>query len=104
MRLIGCIALVVVLCSCGVKVPDFTSCVQLASGGAYCNNFLTDQPRRVSKASWDNEKVGTVCLDPTNYGDVLEFIEQACNRNQNCIKEADKKTREYMEKMGYRWR
>lgn len=104
MRLTVCTALAGILSSCGVQVPDSEACVQLKSGGAYCNRMVTDAPRRMPKHTWDRERVGTICFAPTEYQDILRFIEEVCSRNQQCVTDAKLKAKKYMEKMGYTWR
>jgi hypothetical protein len=99
MRLIACIGAVAVLSSCGVTVPDPQGCLQLTRGDAYCRNLFTERPVRKSVAQWSKEKIGTICYAPDDVGKLIKFIEEVCQRGQNCVSDWETRLEQSMDNM-----
>jgi hypothetical protein len=92
----------VAVSSCGVSVPDPLGCLQLSRGDAYCRRLFTDQPVSKPKSVWDQEKIGTVCYKPDDVGRLITFIEEVCQRGQNCVGDWEKRLDNSLDNMGIR--
>lgn len=99
-RLISSIVAVAVLSSCGVTVPNPQGCLQLSRGDAYCRNLFTDNPVKKSIEQWEREKIGTVCYKPQDVGALIKFIEEVCQRGQNCVGDWEQRLNKSMDNMG----
>ncbi len=65
--------------SCGhVAVYDTEVIADLGSAGGYGVHTLTDQTRDISKAAWDKERVGYLCMSSTAFNDTETAIDQLC--------------------------
>lgn len=94
MRLTILCALVAILCSgCGVPVPNPLACSELPSGRARCKRPLDEKSEAFFKSSsqWRRERVGQICFEPLGWAEIAKFIEDACNKNQNCVYKAKTK-------------
>lgn len=103
-RLIVCIVAVVGVSSCGVTVPDLQGCLQLSRGDAYCRNLFTERPVSKPKSVWDTEKIGTICYKPDDVGRLITFIEEVCQRGQNCVGDWEQRLDKSLDNMGIKRR
>jgi hypothetical protein len=95
MRLMILTGLAVILCSCGYKVPNSEACIELPSGKARCSKPLTGEGREIPSRQWRSERVGRISLSPEGYGAILKFIEDVCNRSQQCVSDLEKRINKF---------
>jgi hypothetical protein len=83
--------------ACAVPIHNHEWCADNGDG-ANCFHFLTDESRDLSKAEWDDLRVGQVCTmdPPDHYGetfaDIKATIAKLCTKTPNaCSYEAKKK-------------
>jgi hypothetical protein len=98
------IVLVGLLCSCASQpVPNPTGFLQLTRGDAAAKRLLDEEVTRISRAQWQRMRIGTICYTPEDVESIILFIEQTCNRYQNCVREAVEgiqRSKRNMERMG----
>lgn len=71
--------------SCGhVTVYDKEVCGDLGPVGAHCAHTLTDAKRDISKAAWDRERIGWLCMNATGYNDTETSLDQFCTTTNLC--------------------
>ena len=76
--------IVVVFSGCGtVTVYDQEVCGDLGQAGAHCAHTLTNQTRDISKANWDIERVGYLCMNSQSFTDQETAVDEFCNNNQS---------------------
>jgi len=102
MRLTVCTGVAVILSSCGVSVPNPEGCLQLTRGDAACRTLFTEGTRRIPKSVWQRERIGTICYQPEAVGNIINFIEQVCNRGQNCVSDWERRLDESLGNMNIR--
>lgn len=67
--------------------PDERVCARRPfNAGAQCNHTITDQPYDMSEAEWRSIEVGQMCMMPQAFGNILKYISEMCERNNNCEK------------------
>jgi len=99
-RLIVCIVAIGVVSSCGVQTPNPLGCLQLSRGDAYCRRLFTDETVSKPKQVWDREKIGTICYSPSDVGKLITFIEEVCQRGQNCVGDWEQRLESSLDNMG----
>jgi hypothetical protein len=98
--------LVGLLCSgcAGTQVvPNPTGYLQLSRGDAVSKKLLDENTARVPRGVWARQKIGTVCFEPEDLGEIILFIEESCARSQRCVREAGEqieKSKRSMERIG----
>ena len=90
-RFVGLIGLAGILSSCSYRVPDINGCIQLSSGGAFCQTLVSERETRVSRARWARERIGSVCYSPSDAERIIDFIETVCQREQSCVRDIDER-------------
>jgi hypothetical protein len=84
-------------------VPNPTAYLQLSRGDAVSKKLLEEGTTRVPRGVWARQKIGTVCFEPEDLGDIILFIEESCARSQRCVREAGdqiEKSKRSMERIG----
>ena len=104
MPLMSFIVVAVFLSSCGVKVPDPKGCLQLTRGNASCRNLFTDRVEEIPARRWERERIGTICYEPKDVGEIIRFIEEVCNRGQNCVRDWEDRLQDSLSNMRIRRR
>jgi hypothetical protein len=91
----------IALSGCGhVTIYDKEVCGDLGEYGAHCAHTLVDKKRDISKANWDQMRVGYLCMDSMAYNDTETSIDQFCATSKLC----DYKTREQIAQVKARMR
>ena len=84
--------------SCSRQVPNPLACSELPSGRARCKRPLDDKSDAFFKpaSQWARERVGQICFEPPGWAEIAKFIEETCNRDQNCVESVKTKTAKFM--------
>lgn len=86
--------------SCGhVTVKDKEVCADLGVAGAACSTTFTSQRRNFSKANWDRERVGYMCMKASAYSDGEDSLDELCRTTNLCDFETQEKVQQLKSNM-----
>lgn len=66
----------------------------MGSEGATCAHTLSEKTRDIEKKAWDEERLGQVCTQAKNIGEMKSAIEKLCSLSGACTYEEVQKMKE----------
>ena len=81
--------LLTVIVSCALLNPrtiiyDTEACAILGAAGAQCAHTLTPETETMTKAEWDQNSIGWICMPSQGFNDTETALDQICNSTKEC--------------------
>lgn len=73
------------LLSCSQTVPNAQVCADKGILGAVCAYTRNGPTSKVPVATWNKQRIGWFCMDASDFGKYQQFIEDTCQKDQNCV-------------------
>ena len=82
-RILSSLAILMIVCSCQHTVPNLELCVKLQNG-AQCAYTIEGPERRLTEEEYQDVQLGKISMTAEAWGAVRQFIESACQTEQQC--------------------
>ena len=89
---------VLTVVGCSIEVPNVRGCVELTRDRAFCKETISGDESRIEAEVWRKLRVGRISLSPDDWGQVLRFIESACEITSRCTQEETKKASDFLDR------
>lgn len=82
-----------------IKISDMEVCADGGSLGAFCFTTLSGKEREINKFQWDDERLGMLCMQAKDFGELKAAILKFCaDKKSRCVMEAVEKVEEIADK------